>query len=95
MNKSLIHLRDRADRMSDDQLLFLFVPEILAVRKEAIEKSKDDMVEMYDSILAYIKPRIEIFTMSIPSWPEPKIKLVVPSPDAIINGKSESGIPNN
>jgi hypothetical protein len=88
-------LKNRADTMSDEQLVFLFAPEMLAMRKMAEEKDDFDIVRKYDEVLAYIRPRVEVETARIASWPEPRKAMVIPKPEDIINGKPPKGIPNN
>lgn len=95
MDNLVTHLKSRADTMTDEQLLFLFAPEMLSMRRRAEEKDDFDLVRQYDEILLYIKPRIELETSSIAPWPEPRKVIVIPNPEDIIKGKSPKDIPNN
>lgn len=95
MDKFVSHLKNRADLMTDDQLVYLFVPEMIEMRTRAEETNKTEAVAQYNEVLEYVKKRVELETVSIASWGIEKTKLVVPSPGDIITGKSPQGIPNN
>jgi hypothetical protein len=95
MDKFVDQLKNRADTMTDEQLVFLFVPEMLAMRKLAEEKDDFDIVRKYDEILSYIRARVELETARIASFPEPRKAIVIPKPEDIINGKAPRDVPNN
>jgi hypothetical protein len=95
MSDFIDQLKNRADSMTDEQLVFLFAPEMLAMRRAAEEKDNFDVVRKYDEVLAYIRPRVEVETARIAPWPEPRKEPVIPKPEDIINGKTPKGIPNN
>lgn len=80
--------------MTEDQLVFLFVPEMVHLKDKALEKGESEAVSKYMEIIAYVKTKVELDSMKIrDDIGNPKF--IVPSPDAIINKRSPKDVPNN
>ena len=87
-------LQHRFDSLTEDQIVYLFVPEILHL-KDLYEKKGDvEKFKACEEILRFIKTRVELDNFKVVDWPE-KTKLIVPTPSEIINAETKKGLPNN
>jgi len=94
MDNFIRQMQDRVDTMSEDHIVFLFVPEMLAMKELAEKDRKFEKIAAIDEVLNYAKTKVELDNFKIfQDIYNPK--LVVPSPSDIINNKSPNGIPNN
>ncbi len=89
-------LKNRVDQMSDDHLVYLFVPEILDRRNEAILAANYDRADQYSEVLKYVgsKINIEIYDVDNMDFIQHPTR-IVPTPEEIINQKPVKNIPNN
>jgi hypothetical protein len=89
-------LKDRVDLMTGDQLVYLFIPEMLAMKDIAESAGEHERCMQIDEVLRYVGSKMElddfkVFDLGFLKNPE----LKVPSPQEIIEGKSHKDIPNN
>jgi hypothetical protein len=95
-------MKDKVDRSSNEELIYVVIPEILFVREQAIERMNEDLLRQTGQVLDYIGKRIdyehltEDAAASIVRLPlRRKSKTRVPSPNEIINGQGPKNSPNN
>ena len=87
-------MKNRVDLRTGDQIIYLFVPEMLAMKDEA--ERKDNVIRIFeiDQILSYVRTKVELDNFKV--FDEFKnTKLIIPEPSEIIEGRSPKGIPNN
>jgi hypothetical protein len=87
-------LKDRVDSMTGDQLIYLFVPEMLAMKELAEMDKEIERVIQIEEVLAYVRTKVELDSFSVYDDIE-RVRYIVPSPEDIINGKTKGDIPNN
>lgn len=87
-------LKNRVDLMSEDQLLYLFIPEMLYIKKEAEECGEIERVIQIEQVLKYVGSKIELDNGKVFDL-EKRAKFIIPTPDEIINGKTDKDVPNN
>ena len=89
-------LKNRVDLMSDDHLVYLFVPEMLDRRNEAYLNADYEMADKYSAVLEYVgsKINIEIYDINNFDFVQHPTR-IVPTPDEIINQKPAKDVPNN
>ena len=87
-------LQSRFDNMTVDQIVYLFVPEVLHLKDVYEKRGDEEKVRGCQEVLAYVKTKVELDDFKVfDEFSNPKF--IVPSPSEIINKKSPSGIPNN
>lgn len=80
--------------MTSDQIVYLFVPELLAMKD--IAEDKDDTIRLYEIelVIAYVRTKVELDDFKV--FEEfGNTSFIIPSPATIIDGKSPRWIPNN
>lgn len=94
MDNFVKDMKIRVDSMTEDQLVYMFVPEIIHL-KDIYEKRGDkEKTDGCMEILKYIKARVELDNYKVFD-DLGNTKLKVPQPSEIINQKTLKGIPNN
>jgi len=89
-------LKNRADMMSSDQLIFLLIPEMLERRNDALQVNNQKRVDQYSEVLDYIGTKVDMELYEIDNLDIiQNTEFIVPSPSEIINKKSPKDIPNN
>lgn len=94
MDNFIREMKSRVDTMTEDHIIFLFVPELMAMKELAEKDKNSEKVSDIKEILEYAKTKFELDNFKIFNDNE-KPKLIVPSPSDIINRKSPTDIPNN
>jgi lipopolysaccharide biosynthesis protein len=87
------NLKNRVDTMSEDQIVYLFVPELLVMKEIAEDLNEIERVMQIDEVLNYVKTKVELDSFKVFDYKNPKFK--IPSPQQIIKGKTPPNIPNN
>ena len=82
--------------MSDDHIVYLFVPEALDRRRAAFLMGDFKMADRYSAVLDYVRTKIniDIYNIDEIDFLQSPAR-IVPTPDEIINQKPTRGIPNN
>ena len=95
MDNFLEDLKLRLHTLTPDQLVYMFVPELICMKKEAQENFNVIRVAEINQVLVAIKEKLDLDSFSVTelSFTHPKFK--VPKPGDIINGISPKDIPNN
>ena len=87
-------MKSRVDSMTEDQLIYMFVPEIIHLKEIYEKQSNQERVDGCMEILKYVKTRVELDNYKVfDGFGNTKLK--VPSPSVIINQKTLKDIPNN
>jgi hypothetical protein len=96
MDSFIDGLKNRVDQMSDDNLIYLFVPEMLDRRNEALLVADYEKADQYSEVLTYVgsKINIEIYNIDNFDFIQHPTR-IVPTPEEIINQKPAKNIPNN
>lgn len=87
-------MKNRIDLMTSDQIIYLLLPELLAMKD--IAEDKDDVIKLYEieQVVEYVRTKVQLDDFKI--YEEfGNTKFIVPSPTEIIEGISPKGIPNN
>ena len=104
MEEYLKRLKQKIDAMTDEEIMYVLVPELMFIRDEADMDGDTDKIKKIDEALAYIRERIDFkdFYMNLSEENVPierfkrrKSKPRMPSPNEIIHGKPPKDIPNN
>jgi len=96
MDKFVENLKNQADIMSADQLIYLFVPEMLGRRTDALADGDQKKADQYSEVLDYVGTKVELDVYDADGYDFfQNTELKVPSPDQIINQKPTKNIPNN
>lgn len=94
MTNFVKQMRDRIDRMTEDQIIYLLLPEMLHFKGVAEEAGDKDRLDDCQQVLDYIKQKVELDNFQVTDvFGNAKFK--VPSPSEIVNKKSPSDVPNN
>lgn len=86
-------LKNRVDTMTEDQIIYLFVPELLVMKELAEEAHEIERVMQIELVLEYVKTKVELDNYKVFDFGKPRLR--VPSPDQIIKTKTPPNIPNN
>jgi len=94
MSQFIETMKNRIDLMTSDQIIYLFIPELLAMKDIAEEKQDDEKVYEINIIVAYVKTKVELDEFKVHE-DFGNTSLIVPPPSHIIKGKSPKWVPNN
>ena len=93
MDKFVSQMNKQVDRMTADQITYLFIPEMLHLKDVAIQRGDKEMELGILQVLKYVKTKVELDNFKVfDETKNPKFK--IPTPAEIINGISPAGIPN-
>ena len=96
MDEFIELMKRNIDLLSPDHIVYLFVPEILDRRNDALKHDNYAKAFQYTEVLKYISTKVDIGSYDVDNFDYiQNVEAIVPTPHQIINQKPIKNIPNN